>query len=296
MEMKCTVWNENGEKFPVERKHFDLVLLFLFSICILATSLCLVILRYATSKIINQKYLLSNLVLVELVFSLVELLMRFDKLQVITFSRYGAAACMFLRLTIAFVYVTTMHFITLDRLFEVYFHLTYPMKFTKARILCAIGGTWISGLLFAGTLTFVSCYKDKLSEVCQFSFYFFLGADITFVINATVTGTYLYVKYRQFKKSLKQRYRRFRASFKSQKFLLPGLIVLSYLVFETTGSFLSTLMVLLKKPSFIYRKIALILFAMGFLSDCLIYIFINPNARKILARKLALRKRNFQRD
>lgn len=147
-------------------------------------------------------------------------------------------------------------------------------------------------MLFAGTLTFARCYKDKGR---QFSFYFFFTADITRVINAAVKGTYLYVKSRQFKKSLKQQYRRFRVSFKSQKFWLPGLIVLFYLVFQTTGSFLFALL-FLKKPSFIYRKIALILFAMGFLSDCLIYIFINPNARKILARKLALRKRNFQRD
>ena len=274
----------------MERKYFDSVLLFLFSTCILAISVCLLILRYATSRIINQKYLLSNLLLVELAFSLLEL---FDNLRKITFSRYGAVAPLFLRFTIAFVYVTTIHFITLDRLFEVYFHLTYPIKFTKTRILCTIGGTWISGLLFAGILTFARCYKDKSKEVRQFSFYFFFAADITLVINAAVTGTYLYVKSRQFKKSLKQQYRRFRASFKSQKFLLPGLIVLSYLVFQTTGSFLSALF-FLKKPSFIYRKIALILFAIGFLSDCLIYIFINPSARKILAKKLAFRKRGFQ--
>ena len=118
-------------------------------------------------------------------------------------------------------------------------------------------------MLFAGTLTFARCYKDKGR---QFSFYFFFTADVTRVINAAVKGTYLYVKSRQFKKSLKQQYRRFRASFKSQKFWLPGLIVLSYLVFQTTGSFLFALL-FLKKPSFIYRKAALILFAIAFLSD-----------------------------
>ena len=196
---------------------------------------------------------------------------------------------------IAFVHIPTIHCITLDRLFEVYFHLSYPIKFTKASILCTIGATWISGLLFAGTLTFAKCYKDKPSERRQFSFYFFFAADITPVINAAVKGTYLYVKSWQFKKSLKQQYRRFRASFKSQKFWLPGLIVLSYLVFQTTGSFLFALL-FLKKPSFIYRKTALILFAIAFLSDCLIYIFVNPNARKILSKKLAFRKSGFQKN
>ena len=88
----------------MERKYFDLVLLFLFSTCVLAISLCLVILRYATSRNANQKYLLSNLLLVGLAFSLVEL---FDNLQKITFSRYGAVV--FLRFTIAFVYITTIY-------------------------------------------------------------------------------------------------------------------------------------------------------------------------------------------
>ena len=187
-----------------------------------------------------------------------------------------------------------MHFVTLDRLFEVYFHLTYPTIFKTTHILCTIEGTWISGLLFASILAFASCYKDKSKQVRQFNFYFFFAANITFVIDAAVTGTYLYVKFRQFKKSLKRQYRRFRASFKLQKFLLPELIVLSYLVFQTTSSFLSAFMVLLKKLTFIYRRVALILFAMGFLSECLIRIFINPNARNILAKKLAFRKRGFQ--
>lgn len=73
----------------------------MFSTCILAISVCLVTLRYATSRIINQKYLLSNLLRGTCVF-LVEL---FDDLWKMTFSRYGAVAPLFLSFTIAFVYI-----------------------------------------------------------------------------------------------------------------------------------------------------------------------------------------------
>ena len=271
-------------------KYFDYCLLVLFGICIVATTTCLIILRYAKYKLINQKYLITNLLVEEILFCAIHSMLTYQNLNVIRLPQKFESIVLFVRIVIAFVYIATMHYISLDRLFEVYFHLSYPARFTKKVFLYVIIGIWLGGLLLALTLQLLMRYQYNMNEILLGAFYFYFTTDVSCIIVAIITYSYLYLKFRQINKVTKRQSQRFQNSFKSSKFQLPCLIILSYLLFDIPASLLSVITYWLGFQSIIYRKIGLILAAFGILSNCCIYVLCNPSAREILIRKLAYLK------
>ena len=279
----------------MEENYFNYGLLFIYAICLISSNACLVILWHDKSKNVNQRCLIINLMIVEFSFSFVQIVLTCQELAWVTFAKEIVFSLFFLRLVIAFVYIAIMHCICSDRLFEVYFHLTYPLKFTKKRANIAVASIWLFGIVFALILTLLSQYRYSLKQISEFAFYFFFATDIAFVFVAVSTYAYLYAKFRHVSKLLQEQSKRFQHSFKSPKFLLPCVIILSYLLFDITGAFLSVIAALLNVQSYIYRKIALILLAMGILSDCATYILINPNVRKMLFNRFSCVKYKLKR-
>ena len=274
-------------------KYFDYCLLVLFGICIAATTICLIILRYTKSKLINQKYLITNLLIEEILFCAIHSMLTYQNLNVIRLPQEFESIVLFVRIVIAFVYIATMHYISLDRLFEVYFHLSYPVRFTKKVILHVIIGIWLGGLLLALILQLLMRYQYNMNEILLGAFYFYFTTDVSCIIIAIITYSYLYLKFRQTNKVTMRQSRRFQNSFKSPKFQLPCLIILSYLLLDIPASILSVITYWLGLQSIIYRKIGLILAAFGILSNCCIYVLCNPSAREILVRKLTYLKSVF---
>lgn len=266
---------------------FQYFLLFMFSTCVLSTIFCLFVLSQTRSRLINQKYILTNLLITELLFSIVQLVI-FCK-QLFHLFQYTSTInyiMLYIRLVIAFVYITTMHHVALDRYLEVRLHLKYTLLVTKNRTLIVIVILWFVALLFAAILIAISSKDDDAFRgVLVFAFYFFFAADVTFLINAICVYAYLYTKFRAFNKHIKSQAKIFHHSFKSPKFLVPCLLILSYLLFDTTASFLSMTTHILHADTLIYRYIGLLLYSIGILSDCIVYILMHRSIQSVIQKK-----------
>ena len=211
----------------MEEDIFTYCLLFLFTICTVVSVCCLLLLCHTKSRIINQKYMIANLMLVEFTFAFIRAFLICSRLFQIHLTLHNTLIILYIRIVVAFVYIFTMHHICLDRLFEIYFHLNYPVRITKKRTICIIVSIWLIALLFGVILILLIVYIYNTEIISVFAFYFYFATDVTFLIHAISTYTYLYIKFRQLNKLRKQQSRRFHQSFKSPKFLLPCLIILS---------------------------------------------------------------------
>lgn len=258
---------------------FTYFLLFCFSVCVVALSLALYLLLQCSVHNISQRHILISLCTVELLFSIVQI-------QTIVLKKYGVSHSplhskieMFVRLVVAFQYILTMHHIAIDRLLEVYLHLAYSSLVTRRVVLIVVLTCWSISIAFAVFVIVLNATWLNQREVLTFAFYFFFAADVTFLLNASVTYTFLYVTFRRLQRTARRN--SLSGSFKQRKFVIPFLLIISYITFDTTASFLSMAVhfVGTSNPS-LMRNIGLFLYCCGILSDAGIYILLQRNVRQ----------------
>ena len=98
-----------------------------FSLCAVALIVSLYFLIQSNSRQVGQRYLLTSLCTVELLFSLVEIKMRIMEIVGMSYSQTYTKIVVFIRLMIASQYIITMHHLAIDRLLAVHWHLKYSV-------------------------------------------------------------------------------------------------------------------------------------------------------------------------
>ena len=173
--------------------------------------------------------------------------------------------------------------LALDRFFEVYYNIRYPIYFQKRKIVGFLAICWLLGFLQFLVLTFLRFrYNvDTLSIVFKF---LLPGFEIVFCVTAAPIYGYIYKKYRQ---ALKMVSAHQNNTFTRHKFFVPTLILLNFCFFVIIPDQLHLfLFYIYKTGSPNMMNIILMLYAIGFICDALIYTFLQPITRKILFRKL----------
>ena len=193
---------------------------------------------------------------------------------------------------VAFVFYATMIFITLDRLLAIKFALKYRIYWNIKRAKNLILVTWITGgLLF---LSIVMCHEFTGFEFdIPFHMYFYTPLNFAFTILAIYTYTFIF---RQYRKSVDMQTRRSRRGsafvvFYKSRFYRPVLIILTFVLFIIIPDLIYMFIVLIQnKRSEILLSACVISYSISNITDGCLYIFLQPNIKNQLARKLNFSK------
>lgn len=218
----------------------------------------------------------------------------------------------FSQITVRFVFYMNMVAITLDKLMVVFLNLRYHLYWNirRARILLVV--IWPSGIcLFCSTVLvheIAGRHFDKTIEHVIISF------DFIFMFVASISNSYLFHKYRKTRVSpattndaYKTRQNTIWTVFRRSRFFVSVLLITSFLCFIVIPDLVDYFVRQHKNKQHMYverRKgvnrpdqqgdnrgiLLLFLYHIAFLSDSCTYIFMQPNVRNLLWRKIQNRR------
>lgn len=175
--------------------------------------------------------------------------------------------------------------LTLDRFFEVYLNLKYPIYFTKNVVRCCLAGCWCIGFSLGTTLCIVRYVYgiNTLDVIYRVLFPLF---EIIFFACAVMTYAYIYSKYRLLLHNPVGNNNGSEA-FGKPKFFVPTLIIFTFFLFAIIPDQLHLfLFYIYKIGSDLVLSIILTLYVIGFICDAVIYIFFQRTTREILRKKV----------
>ena len=262
--------------------HFNVGLFLLVLVVHLA---CLYMLLKFSHTCMNQKTLLINISVYHVLFASLQMFKLVVNINSFELSASVWCAIWIIQGSIGFVFILTMHCITIDRFLEVFLHLKYSLYVTNERIRNFIIVSWVVSILMGTALSVLFMVSDE-SLAQRVTDYTFPTVDLTFLLNATYVYSYLYWKSRQCTRKISQIHS---SKYRAPRFLLPGLIVLTYVVFNATGGVIQiTGQELLRKCLVTARtwrlliNIVRMLYGLGGLSDATVYILMQRSCRRIL--------------
>lgn len=167
--------------------------------------------------------------------------------------------------------------LTLERFFEVYFHMTYHLScFYRYRVHMCVT-VWILWPVMSSIVTLATMY-EKYERIKTYIFsYFDTFGQITVAICFFSVYTYLYIKFRTTLGG--------QAVIRHKKLFMPFFIVLTFTIFEVIPG------ILVSAKELHSEVIIWYLYSVDMLSNALLYIFIQPNVRELLKRKCKRRWR-----
>ena len=185
--------------------------------------------------------------------------------------------------------------LALDRFFEVYLNITYPIFFTKQVVQRCLVGCWVIGFTL-GILLCTLRYTmgiNTLDVVFRILFPFF---EIVFFSCAVVSYSYIYMKYRQMMRNQSHSSgNNNNNSFKKRKFFVPTLIIFTFFLFAIIPDQLHLfLFYIYNIGSNTFLNTILLLYVVGFICDASIYIFFQKTTYSILRKKLRTFSTNMQ--
>lgn len=172
--------------------------------------------------------------------------------------------------------------LTLDRFFEVYLNITYPVFFTKKVLQRCLISCWIIGFSL-GLILCVLRYTIQIDTLDVVFRILFPAFEIIFFSCAVVTYTYIYSKFRKLShdpnKSRNEKIGK-------KKFFVPTLIIFTFFLFAIIPDQLHLfLFYIFNIGSNILLNIILVLYVIGFICDAVIYIFFQKTTYNILCKK-----------
>ena len=187
---------------------------------------------------------------------------------------------------VSFSYYVSMLLITIDKALDVRLNIRYPIYCTFKTAKYFVCGTWI-----VGSVIFISIAIGH--EVSGFSYqatigYAHLTLDFTFICVAVFSYGYIFHKFRQTREiptasqSCTSRQNIFQV-FRNSRFFVAGLLILSFLVLLIFPDLLFTFG---EFEGIAVGIIATTLTHLNFVSDAVIYIFMDRLVKGMLYKKL----------
>ena len=241
----------------------------------------------------NQKLLITNLSSTELLYSLI--MSTQTILKMLCLDRHVIFVIFYwIVLLISFAANKLMMlYLILDRLADIYLHMRYPLFITKARVVKILVALWMLAFIYGAIISVLSFSENNFlnsfhgeSDYIQSYNYVMLAIDTTITIVAVTTYLYFYSKVssivkrtRSQGKQIKDMNRNYR-----KKFLIPFLMVATYLAFNVISTVLFTVrrqsVTLDKHSNELLLDIGRIFVMVGFVSDAVLYIFLQKSVRK----------------
>ena len=252
--------------------------------------LALLLLCRVKFKPINQRILIINLAIVELLFNLYQLHLYtfWIKYRWDIDSSYDHVDRFFF-LFLATANKLIMIYLICDRLLDIHLHLRYPIYFTEQRVKNINIVIWLFCAKYALIMTVLIKFKIGGATLLWVCYSFYLAKDLVIVISALITYGYLYMKVRHFRAiDNSQRIAGMKGEIRVSnrtKFLLPCLIIATYLVFNITA-----IIMYLYKTHLLQKGLAKSLVSeishwfwiFGHISDGVLYIFLQKDVKKKL--------------
>lgn len=199
---------------------------------------------------------------------------------------------------ISFVYYVDMIYITVDRLMEIFLNIRYPVFWDETKTKILTGITWFIGLITFIVVSLLKHYNNFDWEDAFFKF-FYPVLEFAFLIIAFFTYGFIFHKYKQTRiipavtvnnNKIQKRRRSTVDIFRKSRFYVPLLLILTFAVFmigaDLTYLFVVTLGdVSEETATFVYNG-CFISYTISNLADAYIYIFMNPEVKRLLFKKL----------
>ena len=261
-----------------------------YSLVILVHLFGLLLMRRVKFQPTNQRILIMHLAFAELTYNLYQLLVyifhmmgRCDKPSSCNYA--NAFFFFFLGTTNKFI----MIFLVIDRLLDILLHLRYPLYFTEQRVKNVLRAIWLFCGTYATIMVVLIRFNIKGDPLAWVYYTFYVGSDILIFICALITYSFLYIKARRFC-AIDNSHRiaggssNIKVSNKA-KFLLPCLIIATYLVFNITANVMFLYKHFVMKNGYaksIVSEISHWFWIFGHLSDGVVYIFLQKDVKKKL--------------
>ena len=196
-----------------------------------------------------------------------------------------------MRSSLFYVIFFIMLFMTLDRLMAVVLNLKYQIYWRVTRTKKVLAAIWIFGLLLSvcfGVFPEFTPHRVYIL-ILMIHIYLQLAFSIFFVVTALLTYAIIFWKYKMSRNSLETATSNGNGQHQQHSrthFYIPVLIISTYMILNATPF----IMVIFFIDKSVSGEIATILFYIGYMSDALIYIFLQPKVRKQLF--VCCRRRN----
>ena len=259
-----------------------------FGMVVLLHGLGLYTLLKVKINLLNQKILVTSLALVEFVLSLHQVVSHAVKLcghWSVTWEYIDTLNKWF---SYFIIKVIVLHII-LDRFAEIYLNVKYPLYMNEKRTKVIVISVWAVSAISAGTITILSVYHyvhDDQIKLIGATFLTIL--DFLILITAISTYTYFFLKVRSIKQEESKANRLSTHQTNAllwEKFRVPTFMVVTYLLFNITGTILSIIgsfAVPDEDTVTIIYTIAFLLDVPAFLADACIYLFLQKEVRQRL--------------
>ena len=256
--------------------------------------LCGIMLLYRmTGTANNQKLLIINLSCSELLFSLE--LSTYTILKMLNSYKHPAFVIFdwIVILTSTTANKLLILYLILDRFADIYFHMKYSLFFTKARVIKILSVLWVFSIVYGTVIAVLTIwsngFKDpyiEKSNYIQSYNYFTLVVDATITVVAVGTYLYFYSKVSSIIKRTKSEEKQRNQGMdrkQNRKFLIPFLMIATYLVFNVSSTVLFTVRrqhtSLSKHTRDILNGVGWSFITFGYISDAVLYIFLQRSIR-----------------
>ena len=262
-----------------------------YSLVVLIHLLGLFLLRLVKFQPINQRIVIIHLAFAELVYNLYQLF-------VYIFLMIGRcdedSSCRYVDAHFFFFLGTANKFIMIylivDRLLDILLHLRYPLYFTEERVKNVLLAIWIFCWIYALIMLLLMKFDIAGDSLAWVYYPFSYRSDIVIFLCALITYSMLYVKVQRFcaiDKSQREAGGNNNIKvYNKTKFLLPCLIIATYLVFNNAANvmFLYKHFGVMKDgyAKSLVSEISHGFWILGHISDGVLYIFMQKNIKKKL--------------
>ena len=181
-----------------------------------------------------------------------------------------------------------------DRMLEVHLNIKYPLYFTENKVKKMIMGLWIVTAGYSLTIVLfvkfdVSTDKSRLAVMTSVV----VVEDVIIVLTAVITYVILYRKVKNvIARSKVQTQVQNNDTDTRSKFLLPSLIVASYMLLNLAGDVMFLCSITLARKVTSLNSVCRLFWILGWIADGILYIFFQKSIRK---RLIALCRRQSSR-
>ena len=263
-----------------------LIAIITFSICGTFNVFGIYVLIKSKPKPNNQRMILTNVTISSL-FIVVTYLFHCIKSMIkgTIFAESYSNVELFFACFTTFSYKLFVMYVTLDRLFAIWYNIHYPIYFTSVCIKRVIISIWLSSLA-SGAICTVAIDILVLKDIDKLLYfvYLYVSFDIAIIINVFISYSYLYWKAKQLYQNTTNISHS--ESKDNPKFRVPFLLCLSYIFFNVTADVLTQIGLTSsgKESSDIIISsmlvtIADVLYFCGYFSDILIYVIFQREVR-----------------
>ena len=275
----------------ITKMYEDLALIYVvgYSIVSILHLVGLLLLYKANSNLPNQRLLLMNLASAEMLLCWSMLTLFSIQFRAYNMLIVKCIDAFFNTLFFIEIRFTMLHII-FDRYIEIYTNIRYPLYMTNKKILLVLLTHWSISFLCA-TISFTLDVTDVFERPLQFTFFLCLVIDIVIFISSFSTYMYFFKKVRRIRAmevNVTDQQRESLINLLIEKFKVPCLIVLTYLIFNLTSTIMltSAQYVQSRKQAKVLMAFSQVPILVGIISDLIIYVLANGNVRRFICSKV----------